>query len=124
MCYNQRSRRSQHLILRIKIIRKEPLVTPPRGLASIKVHRAVKIDRDLVHVMHGTDEEINIGMGREFVDQWGVGRSNPFAFEADQDSNGRAVLFPEPGGFTDVRFVPRTEQGDCVARFDLVVSYQ
>ena len=120
MANDQRPCRAQHLILRIEVTFKQSRIAPTRNVAGLHIHGPVEIDRDLMHVMHRADEEIDGWVGHKLVDDIAVRRPDPVALEADEDGDGRAVLLAEPDGFSDVRFVAGPQLGDGVLGFNLM----
>jgi hypothetical protein len=120
MPHNPRLQRHQHLTLRIEIILKQLLIRAARRLPRLGIQRPIKIDRDLVHVMHRPDEELRPRDRQQGAHQGRRRGADPLALEADQDRDGSGVFGAEPQRFGDVGVVPRAQVGDGVACCDLI----
>jgi hypothetical protein len=114
---NHGLQRVQHLPLGIEIVLKKALVGPSGNGARFDVHGPVVIDRYLMHVMHGANEEIRPRKAQELAHQARRGRPDPLALEADEDVDAAAVLVAQPQRFFNVGVVAGPQLADGMACF-------
>ncbi len=115
---------AQHLPLRVKVVLEQPLIRGAGagarcGLARPHVRRAVDVDGDLVHVMHGADGEVGAAQAQQRVRGRRGRGADPLGLEADEQRDGGGVFGAQAEGLGDVRVVARQQLGDGGAGLDL-----
>lgn len=120
MPHDQRPQLAEHIELRVEVVLEQTLVRAASGAPGLLVHRPVVVNRLRVHVVHGTDEELEREARQGLLDEGsGDDGADPFGLEADEDFDLRGVFRAQAGGFLEVGGFVGDEFGEGVAGFDL-----